>query len=217
MAWCCWADALAEKWARAVWLYAPAGLLLALGLIFLLNILTSDWNAWAYAWMLAVAGLGAGLALANQRSPWHPLITWVGAGLAIAGVTFGVLFGALVGGRFIQVMAPHLLVLGGLGLRWLLLETPLLERWLRRAKPAVSAVPVVSAVQAAAPAGPAAAAGASALVEPLSARELEVLRLIEQGLSNAEIADRLILAPSTVKTHINNIYGKLGVQTRVQP
>jgi LuxR family transcriptional regulator, maltose regulon positive regulatory protein len=55
-----------------------------------------------------------------------------------------------------------------------------------------------------------------ALVEPLSSRELEVLRLIEQGLSNQEIADRLTVAASTVKTHINNIYGKLGVQTRVQ-
>ena len=43
-----------------------------------------------------------------------------------------------------------------------------------------------------------------------------MLRLIDQGLSNPEIAEKLTLAPSTVKTHINNIYGKLGVQTRVQ-
>ena len=43
-----------------------------------------------------------------------------------------------------------------------------------------------------------------------------MLRLIEQGLSNAEIAGKLTLAPSTIKTHINNIYGKLGVQTRIQ-
>ena len=50
-------------------------------------------------------------------------------------------------------------------------------------------------------------------VEP---RELEVLRLIDAGLSNQQIADKLSVAPSTVKTHINNIYGKLGVQTRVQ-
>jgi LuxR family maltose regulon positive regulatory protein len=54
------------------------------------------------------------------------------------------------------------------------------------------------------------------LVEPLSVRELEVLRLIDAGLSNQQIADKLSVAPSTVKTHINNIYGKLGVQTRVQ-
>ena len=44
----------------------------------------------------------------------------------------------------------------------------------------------------------------------------EVLRLIDAGLSNLQIAERLTLAPSTVKTHINNLYGKLNVQTRVQ-
>src|SRR5206468_708887 len=50
----------------------------------------------------------------------------------------------------------------------------------------------------------------SALVEPLSKRELEVLRLIADGHSNQAIADRLVVAVSTVKRHINNIYGKLG-------
>ncbi len=54
------------------------------------------------------------------------------------------------------------------------------------------------------------------LVEPLSDRELEVLRLIAEGYANQEIADRLVVALSTVKTHINNIYGKLGVQSRTQ-
>jgi LuxR family maltose regulon positive regulatory protein len=56
----------------------------------------------------------------------------------------------------------------------------------------------------------------SRLIEPLSQRELEVLQLIDQGLSNSEIAGQLVVAPSTVKTHINNIYGKLGVRTRLQ-
>jgi LuxR family maltose regulon positive regulatory protein len=54
------------------------------------------------------------------------------------------------------------------------------------------------------------------LVEPLSDRELEVLRLIAAGLSNREIADRLVVAVSTVKTHINNIYRKLDVSKRTQ-
>ncbi len=54
------------------------------------------------------------------------------------------------------------------------------------------------------------------LVEPLSERELEVLRLIAAGLSNQAIADRLIIAPGTVKRHINNIYGKLQVGSRTQ-
>ncbi len=53
-------------------------------------------------------------------------------------------------------------------------------------------------------------------VEPLSERELEVLRLIAEGLTNREIAARLALALSTVKVHTRNIYGKLDVHSRVQ-
>ena len=43
-----------------------------------------------------------------------------------------------------------------------------------------------------------------------------MLRLIAAGLSNREIAGQLVIAPGTVKRHINNIYGKLGVQSRTQ-
>lgn len=50
----------------------------------------------------------------------------------------------------------------------------------------------------------------------LSARELEVLRLVDRGLSNGEIASKLFVAPSTVKTHLENVYGKLGVRRRTQ-
>jgi len=56
----------------------------------------------------------------------------------------------------------------------------------------------------------------SVLVEPLSDRELEVLRLIVTGMSNREIAEKLIIGNGTVKTHINNIYGKLDVKSRSQ-
>jgi LuxR family maltose regulon positive regulatory protein len=55
-----------------------------------------------------------------------------------------------------------------------------------------------------------------ALVEPLSEREMEVLRLVAGGLSNREIADALVVAVSTVKSHINHIYGKLDVKNRVE-
>ncbi len=54
------------------------------------------------------------------------------------------------------------------------------------------------------------------LVEPLSERELEILRLIAAGRSNEEIAQTLVIALGTVKKHINNIYGKLGVHSRTQ-
>ncbi|MEM7128838.1 MAG: LuxR C-terminal-related transcriptional regulator [Chloroflexota bacterium] len=54
------------------------------------------------------------------------------------------------------------------------------------------------------------------LVEPLSERELEVLQLIAEGLTNQEIATRLILSLHTVKVHARNIYGKLAVKNRTQ-
>jgi len=61
---------------------------------------------------------------------------------------------------------------------------------------------------------PAGLAPTAALAEPLSPREVEVLRLAAQGLSNQEIAELLYLGLSTVKTHMHNIYGKLGVESR---
>jgi len=54
------------------------------------------------------------------------------------------------------------------------------------------------------------------LVEPLSRRELEVLRLIAKGLSNREISERLFLAVSSVKGHNLRIFGKLQVQRRTE-
>jgi LuxR family maltose regulon positive regulatory protein len=55
-----------------------------------------------------------------------------------------------------------------------------------------------------------------ALVEPLSQRELQVLQLIEQGLSNREVAQQLVISLPTVKSHTGNIYSKLGVSSRTQ-
>jgi LuxR family maltose regulon positive regulatory protein len=53
-------------------------------------------------------------------------------------------------------------------------------------------------------------------IERLSEREMEILRLINEGLSNQEIAEILVIAVSTVKSHINHLYGKLGTQRRTQ-
>jgi LuxR family maltose regulon positive regulatory protein len=57
---------------------------------------------------------------------------------------------------------------------------------------------------------------AQSLIETLSLRELEVLRLIAQGLSNREISKRLFLALNTVKGHNQKIYSKLQVQSRTE-
>jgi len=57
---------------------------------------------------------------------------------------------------------------------------------------------------------------ARSLLEPLTERELEVLRLLVAGLSNTAMARELVITIGTVKSHINHIYGKLGVQSRSQ-
>jgi LuxR family maltose regulon positive regulatory protein len=54
------------------------------------------------------------------------------------------------------------------------------------------------------------------IIEPLSERELEVLQLIAAGLSNREIAQKLVITVGTAKTHANNIYRKLDVRSRTQ-
>jgi len=57
--------------------------------------------------------------------------------------------------------------------------------------------------------------GAS-LPEPPSPRELEVLALIATGLTNQEIGRKLFISEATVKRHISNLYGKLGVTHRIE-
>jgi len=57
---------------------------------------------------------------------------------------------------------------------------------------------------------------ACVLIEPLSGRELEVLRFVAEGKTNQEIAEALILSPTTIKTHVQNILHKLGVSDRTQ-
>ena len=65
-------------------------------------------------------------------------------------------------------------------------------------------------------AAPAAPSPAGSLLEPLTERELDVLRLLVAGLSNAAMAQELVITVGTVKRHVNSIYGKLGVNSRTQ-
>ncbi len=196
-------------WRWKAWLYIPTGLVFAFGLIFLFNALTDDWSAWAYAWLLLFTGAGSGSALVARAFQFKRLVydisLWTAAGSLIL---FGA-FGAIAHGPFIRAFAFLLLAL--VGLLVVLWATGRL-RWLNW-----PAAPMASAPgQAAPPAADLPQVAEQALVEPLSKRELEVLGFIEDGLSNADIAARLVVAQSTVKTHINNIYAKLGVESRTQ-
>lgn len=94
-----------------------------------------------------------------------------------------------------------------------LLETPYGRR-LRQALglPVDGPAEILLPAQPAPPLRPAALPGG----EALSDRELEVLRAVASGLSNADAARRLYLSPFTVKKHLENIYGKLGVHNRTE-
>jgi len=197
-------EATRHSWAWADWFYFPGCIIFTLGVIFLFNVITGDWNAWAYANILLLTALGAAVILVNRTGRWPQQVNVIAVGTIIVSLAAFVLFGALKGGLFIQVMAPLLLVLFGISLRWLPVENFLPESMRHRVQERRGTEKE------------SAAKGNASLIEPLSARELEVLALIDQGLTNREIADKLTVAISTVKTHINNIYGKLGVQTRVQ-
>ncbi len=203
-------QALKSRWRGSAFLYLPGATLLALGLVFLVNVLTRDWAAWAYAWLLVVAGIGWGVLMVGRSFHWPEWVHLTGLCLVVGGITLAVLFGAIAGGRFLLVISPILLVAGGVAVWWLRPEQLLPPRLLAKLRPAPANTPTSSFAM------PSTLPGPEALAEPLSARELEVLRLIETGLSNQQIAERLTVAPSTVKTHINNIYGKLGTKSRVQ-
>jgi ATP/maltotriose-dependent transcriptional regulator MalT len=74
----------------------------------------------------------------------------------------------------------------------------------------------ISATQPPAPSSRPSATASQEFIEPLSERELEVLNLVSQGLSNNDIAHKLIITVGTVKKHLNNIFGKLQVSSRTQ-
>lgn len=190
------------RWHWLPWTYIPTAGFLAFGLVFLFNALTGDWKAWAYAWMLIIAGFALGVVITARELKLNIRIADIGIWTAAGFTLLAGGFGAIAGGPFIRVVA--LLILVGLG-GGVVFK-------LRHRTPETDGPLSVPTETASLEGGKENAA----LVEPLSKRELEVLHYIDQGLSNADIAGKMIVAGSTVKTHINNIYTKLGVESRTQ-
>jgi LuxR family transcriptional regulator, maltose regulon positive regulatory protein len=105
---------------------------------------------------------------------------------------------------------------------------PVLERFVREsdATPGATSAALAAALLARFPSGEIAAPAAgppaapqlptTSLLEALTEREVEVLRLVGAGMSNQQIADELVIALGTLKKHLNNIYGKLGVNSRTR-
>jgi len=91
-----------------------------------------------------------------------------------------------------------------------------LSLWIRRAQRPEPAVAALAArLSGGEPPNPPSTEGASGrTANPLSIREIEVLQAIREGRSNKEIADTLFVAESTIKTHLKNIFVKLGVSNR---
>jgi LuxR family maltose regulon positive regulatory protein len=87
---------------------------------------------------------------------------------------------------------------------------------MRRLLERVTSMPKYTARLLAADAAPQGGAIQDGLIEPLSDRELDVLSLMAEGLTNMEIADRLFISINTVKSHAKSLYGKLSVRSRAQ-
>lgn len=84
------------------------------------------------------------------------------------------------------------------------------------AKKLMSAVAAAPPAQEISPASNASALPPKSVMTDLTERELEVLRLIARGMNNHEIAEKMVISQKTVKTHVSNILGKLGVEDRTQ-
>lgn len=97
-------------------LFIPGAILAAMGLIFIYNVLSEDWNAWAYAWLLLSTGSGAGLALASWYGRWGKGATTAGIWVMIASGAVFAFFGFIFGSALMKTFSAVLLILFGLGM-----------------------------------------------------------------------------------------------------
>jgi hypothetical protein len=95
-------------------LFIPGSILLALALIFTYNVLTDDFAAWAYAWLLIPAGVGLGLLLAATVGEWGKGTREVGVWLMSADIGLFALFATVFGqSQFIKLAGPILIIIAG--------------------------------------------------------------------------------------------------------
>lgn len=100
-----------REWTAA--LFIPAAVQLALGVIFLYNTISGDWNAWAYAWLLILSGVGIGLILAGRFGKWDRAVAITGMWILVVSLMLFGLFGALFGRPALKMAAPAILIAGG--------------------------------------------------------------------------------------------------------
>ena len=91
-------------------LYIPGSVMLSLRVIFLYNVTTNDWAAWAYAWLLIVAGVGLGLILSSVIGRWSRSVIWVGIWMLSINLAIFSLFAMIFGGPLFKVAGPVLMV-----------------------------------------------------------------------------------------------------------
>ncbi len=95
-------------------LFIPGTILIELGLYFFYNVRTGDWNSWAYGWILIVAAVGLGLALAAMVGRWGVATVWVGVVILAASLIAFTIFAWIFGTPTLKAVGPIGLIVTGL-------------------------------------------------------------------------------------------------------
>ena len=95
-------------------LFIPGSIFLSLGLIFTYTVISEDWGAWAYAWLLIVAGVGLGLALSSNLGHWGKTVMWFA--IWMFGISTGLfgLFATLFGAPLLKTIGSGIVILVGM-------------------------------------------------------------------------------------------------------
>lgn len=95
-------------------LFIPGMILIELGLFFVYNVLTGDWSAWAYGWILIPAAVGLGLALAAWVGRWGAVVVWIGLAILASSLIVFTIFAWIFGTPILKAVGPIGLIVVGL-------------------------------------------------------------------------------------------------------